>query len=225
MPNIHIVRRVLLRPRTVAAAAAEGTVTFDALSAETFDGAGETVDHTTHTVGSGSNRVLIGLAAWGAASAPTGVTMAWDPAGTNQSLTSIQELTSGSVKVALFGLVAPTSGNLTLRCSWTNGAEIFIAAVSFTNADQTGGATTFPSPTTGTGVATISQSSATNRKVVGVMANLATYSGLLGTEIFENSVNGSVISSAGAYYDGAASVTVGSASTSTAIISCQIKGA
>src|SRR5712691_4015238 len=81
-----------------------------------------TLDLTTLTVGTGANRCLIALVAFGVAvTLPTGVTLTWDPAGTNQALTQISTKSSdlGTAQVQIWQLVNPTAGNLVLRASWT----------------------------------------------------------------------------------------------------------
>ncbi len=90
-------------------------VVFDA-TAETISASGAvTVDLTTLTVGTGSNRALIALICWEGNA--TGVTLTWDQGGSNQAMTLI---TGASVSASggaaqIFGLVNPVSGNKTLR--------------------------------------------------------------------------------------------------------------
>lgn len=102
---------------------------------------------TTLTVGSGANRALLVQVSWGAASLSiSGITVVWDAAGTNQSCTVVTgaSATHGTtLQAALYGLVAPTSGNKIVTVTWTGSADVVINAFSVTGADQTGGATTF----------------------------------------------------------------------------------
>src|SRR4029077_3404373 len=98
------------------------------------------------TVGAGANRVLIVGLFFDKATVPAGLTVTWN--GT-ETLTQIVGATaSQSVatvsSVVLFGLVNPTSGKKSLVASWTGTQQGYIGSISFTGADQTGGATTFP---------------------------------------------------------------------------------
>lgn len=112
-----------------------------------------TVDLTTLTVGSGANRVLLARLHLGGPT--TARTVVWDPAGTNQSLTLIAEIANGSGPfTALWGLVAPTSGNLVLRASWTTSRSVVLGGIAWTGADQAGGATTFAHAATAIGTST-----------------------------------------------------------------------
>src|SRR2546428_12764173 len=84
-----------------------------------------TIDLTTFTVGSGSNRALVAQIAWGSGGGtPSGITLNWDQLGTPQAMTLIKTVTNGSLVVALYGLVNPTSGNKTLRASWTTAVDV-----------------------------------------------------------------------------------------------------
>lgn len=128
-------------------------VAFDAKGSADATFTGTTVSFTNLTVGSGSNRgliaVLIFFADPGAFSS-----VAWDSSGTNQAMTQIgstQHNSTNNAYVALFGLVAPTSGNKTLKATWTNIVSGYIDAIAFTGVDQTGGATTFYNNNAATG--------------------------------------------------------------------------
>jgi hypothetical protein len=126
------------------------SVAFDAKGTAPADqDAVTTLDCTALTVGAGSNRVLIATLIF-SSTAPTGVTVTWDPSGTNQSLTQLATFNTATndQRVELWGLIAPTSGNKTLRAAWTGSSELILDGISFTGADQTGGATTFPNTTT-----------------------------------------------------------------------------
>jgi len=103
---------------------------------------------TIITVGSGSNRALIvGLCFGNATGLPTGITVVWDFGGSNQSMTAITNAAIANTdlgSVAMFGLIAPVSGQKTLKATWTGSRHIAMGAISFTGVDQTGGATSFP---------------------------------------------------------------------------------
>lgn len=105
------------------------------------------------TIGSGANRALVVSLGWLAT--VTSVTVIWDPTGTNQSLTLIKTDVSTNARMAsIYGLVAPTSGNKTLRIAWTTSTECALNAFSYTGVDQTGGTTTFPNSGSATGTST-----------------------------------------------------------------------
>jgi hypothetical protein len=98
------------------------------------------------TVGSGANRALIVMAQFGSSVATVGtITATWDVGGTAQVMFKIgsQNESDNSACTFLFGLLAPTAGNLTLQVAWTGSASYTICAVSFTGADQGSPAGTF----------------------------------------------------------------------------------
>lgn len=98
-----------------------------------------TIDLTTLTVGTGANRALFGLLAFGVATTlPTGITVAWDPAGTNQAmaLISTQANDLNTEEVQIYSLVSPTTGNKTLRASWTGSAGVVLGGVEFSGVHQ-----------------------------------------------------------------------------------------
>lgn len=83
------------------------------------------------------------------------LTVTWDNGGTNQAMTQIiaQNDGGGSAtgRAILHGLVAPTSGNKTLRAAWTGASDIYLDALSCSGADQTGGTTTFANASSNSG--------------------------------------------------------------------------
>jgi len=110
------------------------------------------------TVGGGSNRALLATVAFFGvgASTPTGITATWDQGGTNQSMTLLgsQVSTASGYVYCFFGLLAPTSGNKTLRVAWTGGqstAQTGISGISFTNVNQASLSAAFPGFTTNSG--------------------------------------------------------------------------
>jgi len=131
-----------------------GQVVLDAMATPLkVNPASTSADLTSLTVGSGSNRALVAELHFAfATSGVTDIAVTWDPSGANQPLTQIATLNSaGSGITELWGLVNPTSGNKTLRVTWTTSTTAIINAVSWTGVDQTGGTTSFPNATTGTG--------------------------------------------------------------------------
>lgn len=190
-------------------------VAFDASSYVTSASAGvTTIDLTTLTIGSGSDRVLVAGLLCDKSSTPTGITIVWDPAGTNQSLTAITAaLESGTRYAVLFGLVNPTSGNKTLRASWTNNEQVILLGASFTGADQTGGDTTFPNGASATGAAnpaTINVTSAANNMVLAAfVSDGGSFTGTdtPGTNFFADNSQ-TIINGAASYQAGASTVTM-----------------
>ena len=121
-------------------------VTIDA-AGSVASGSTSPLDDISLTIGSGSNRALI-VAITQASTSSTITSVVWDPTGANQALTAIVGKAAGSRRCDLYGLVNPASGNLTLRVSWSGGSKAFkFCGMAVTNADQTGGATTFRNAT------------------------------------------------------------------------------
>lgn len=138
------------------AAGGGGTVVLDAAGTSGLSGGGATTfDNTGLTVGTGTNRALTAILQFDNKSV-SAVTMAWDPAGANQALTLIGTVSNAGAngRTEVWGLVNPTSGNKTLRASWTTGSQAVIGAVAWTGVDQSGGATSFPNFNSATGTGT-----------------------------------------------------------------------
>lgn len=111
-----------------------------------------TLDYTGLTVAAGSNTALVLVVAWHVD--PGAITVKnWDQAGTPQALEIIKAPTTNvnGQFVALYGRIAPTAGNKTLRLTWTNASELVLNAVAFAGVDQTGSTTSFPNSATATG--------------------------------------------------------------------------
>lgn len=124
-------------------------VAVDAYSSATFDTDAvpnsTNVNFVNHTVGAAlSSGALIGMIHLSSATL-TGMTCQWDATGTPQTMAQLIYQTSGSGSVAIFGLVAPTAGNKTMRFSFTGGggSDVGIFACSFTGVNQSGGASSF----------------------------------------------------------------------------------
>jgi hypothetical protein len=165
---------------------------------------------TNMTVGSGSNRALVVLLLFNNSSV-TGVSVTWDYGGTNQAMSLISSsLTDTSLEplTQLWGLVNPASGNLTLQMAWTTGCNVAVGAVSFTGVDQTGGTTTFKAatPTLGTSASqSITISSTTgNYTVANMGCDDGSVTNVSQSEAYEDD---GILSSAGSYATGAATVT------------------
>ena len=101
------------------------------------------LDITTYTVAANTNRVLV--AALAMSETVTGLTATWDNGGTNQAMFEIgnQKIDTWTTRLYWFGLVAPTTGNHTLRFSWTTASNCRAFCFQANAVDQTGGATSF----------------------------------------------------------------------------------
>lgn len=109
-----------------------------------------TLSLTTFTVGTGTDRAIgVELIS---KTALTSLVLQWDSAGTPQTVALVKSQASVNGQVAaLYGLVNPTSGNKTLKATWTGSNEACMNIVAVTGADQTGGATTFQNSAAATG--------------------------------------------------------------------------
>src|SRR4051812_3187628 len=113
---------------------------FDAKTAAWTTASGASpVSVTNLTVGSGSNRAMAVciMCGSGGSGLPAGLTLVWDSVGANQSLTQISgtlTLNAGNAAAsAIYGLIAPASGNKTLTISWAAGSnEVHACAIAFT---------------------------------------------------------------------------------------------
>ncbi len=184
-----------------------GVTTLNATGTKQYHAAATSLDYTGMTVAAGTNTALLVTVVFDTSSVVSNVTAVWDSGDTNQSMTQI--VTTGDVHQCLiFGLVAPTVGNKTLHIAWTTSAPLFVDAVAFDGVDQTGGATSFPNSTTGSGVATVTVTSATGNMVVAceAMSNGASPTGTL---LYSDSASGAIINSAASYDAGAATVAIG----------------
>ena len=190
-------------------------VVFDAKTASFTEGNGvATISISNMTVGSGANSALLCLV-WfsGTDALPAGLTVVWDNGGTNQSMTQVVSTNFGDSNInaggAIFGLVAPTSGNKTLKITWTGNQEVHACAVSFTGVNQTGGATSFAHGNTNTASAntgTITVTSATGNMVVAGDTNNQTGWGAISGTTIATTTTGPNLGCVGSYTAGAASV-------------------
>jgi hypothetical protein len=123
-------------------------VAFDAkATADTTATGVLTINNANLTVGAGSNRALLAVASWVGTVTLSAPIAHWDTAGTNQLMTQIGSIiTNGAIDqhVALFGLVAPTSGNKNFTLSWTGSSGVYVDLIAFTGVDQTSVAVAFP---------------------------------------------------------------------------------
>jgi trimeric autotransporter adhesin len=172
-----------------------------------------TMDVTNLTVGAGSNRALLVMILFSDGVQPAGQTVTWDATGTPQPCTLIPgtQNQSGAMTcaTALYGLINPTSGNKTLRISWTGNLEAHACAIAFTGVDQTSVAVAFPNGAThfvnGASPATVTVNSATGDMAAACHAN--TFSGwgaISGTTLATDSGTGPNLAIASNYANGAA---------------------
>jgi hypothetical protein len=178
------------------------------------------VGYTGLTVGAGSHRALILTLNFDGAE-PTGVSVTWN----GTAMTQIVAGGSGGNRDSqLWGLINPASGANTFAISWTGGGKVFAAAISFTGVDQTGGATSFPNSTSGTGVATLSVTSAVGNKVVACECSGGGQGTSTGTQIYDDHVSGSIINAMAQYDAGAATpVVIGNSGTNSLIVATDVK--
>lgn len=130
-------------------------VAFDALTSAYTDSTGTTMTISNLTVGAGANRALTVHLQCGSQSVtfPLGLTLVWDPTGANQALTQIPGTLGATTNItgvsAIYGLIAPVSGNKNLVITWLGtGDEMHACAASWTGVDQTSVAVAFPNGTT-----------------------------------------------------------------------------
>lgn len=138
-----------------------GAVAWNSNSSASFESGSPATSPSTDTnmtVGSGANRALLCLVAWeGVFTGPGTITVNWDSTGTNQAMTLIGSgnTTTNTCSVQFYGLIAPTSGNKTLRVAWTAGTSGHNSWCSdFTGVNQTSVAAAFTLATNATGTST-----------------------------------------------------------------------
>lgn len=170
-------------------------VTFDAQSANDLTGHLVTsfTDNTQMTVGTGPNRALVALIAWGNASGgnelPKNINLTWGGQ-TLQLISNTAVQQNGIAATSIYGLLNPVSGTQTFAGSWTGASDFVVSLVSFTNVDQTSFSTSFINATNtiGSGVnpATINVNSVPLDYTVGVFANAGLGMGPVtnGTQVF-----------------------------------------
>jgi len=187
-------------------------VAFDAKA--TADSTGTsvtTISNANLTVGAGSNRGLIAVVSWNGTVTLSAPVAHWDTAGTNQLMTQIgSTITNAAIDqhLALFGLVAPTSGNKNLTVSWTGASGVYLSAIAFTGVDQTSAAVAFPHFNNAVGTtspASVAITSATGNETVAVFsangaADLTTlnFTNLFGPDLTDPNGSGAANYTAGA---------------------------
>lgn len=193
------------------------TVTLNATGTETYQVGGASLTYSGITVAAGTNTVLlITLNRRGSvAGADAGIALTWDFGTSNQPMTLLVSQPSASTTGVsqIWGLRAPAVGNKTLHIAWTNAeGDNMVCGIAFNGVAQANDAAAFPNINSAFGVATIAVTSTSGNQVVGVFQGGAAFTGILGTSIYTDNVNGSFINGASDYVSsGASSVSVGSA--------------
>lgn len=187
----HRARSRLPAPYIIRAPREMMAVAHDADSSSATDsGTGQTsATHGNLTVGSSlSNGALLFIAVFDTQTV-SNVALHWDSAGTNQAMTLIgSQVSTGAHGFAfLFGLLAPTSGNKTLNCTWTTAAEVSLFGCSWTGVDQTSVAVAFPHFNSAVGSSTapsVTITSATGNAVVGAFSHQDPLSSVNNTQLY-----------------------------------------
>ena len=179
----------IARPNPPAIGAYEfittGGVTLD--SVELSDCSSASVVGTTGitctdiTVGANSNRALVCHVALSLQTASSQV-ITWDFGGTAQTMTTIVAANSGGAtgRAALWQLIAPTTGNKTLKFTWVGTSDVSVFCDSWYNVSQVGGTTSFPHSTSATGTGTtpsVTITSAANNATMDTSANPSPFLG------------------------------------------------
>lgn len=123
--------------------------------------AATSISSTGITVGVGATLLVVELTVQGATVAASSLAATWN--GAAMALQST--VTSGLETVAIFTLVNPASGALTLQATWANTADAYMSAASFSGTDTTTGVLTTDN-TTATGTTTITVPSSTDGATV-----------------------------------------------------------
>lgn len=193
------------------AAGGGGPVLFDAIHSLP-SAVGSTTSFSLPTfidIGSGTNgilnRALVAII-WFSAAVPgtaSGITVTFDGA----PMTLIGHVGINS-DIYMFGLIAPNTGAHTLAANWTGSQNCDVAAISFVNVNQAGGATTFHDFTTNTGnsaTASVTVPSVSGEAVIAAHEVGTGFSTGNGTDIGHD--NGGVISAKAGNWTTAAGAT------------------
>jgi hypothetical protein len=141
------------------------------------------------------------------------LTITWDPAGANQSLTQIGSFitTPGTFgSVTMWALLNPTPGNKVLRANVTSGSQAFMDACAFKGVNSTFGTAFTITTNAGTSnTPTVTVTSATNHMIMAGYADGGTssFNTTDATQLFVDN-GGSQIAAGGQLTSGAASVTM-----------------
>lgn len=159
-------------------------------------GTAATTNTVSVTLSSGTNRALVACIVWNNGGGETISSVVWDPTGANQSLTAIatEPQQGQSLACSIWGLVGYTPGtSKNLTVTFSSAVTSYLAPITYTGVDQTGGTTTFRNAATNLGGSATASSgaitSATGDMVVGACAGANGFITPSGTGIFnENSI-------------------------------------
>lgn len=187
-------------------------VVIDATGTKKYKSASTSFSNATVITIATGNALVVTTVFGYSGSAPTGLTCTWNSV--PMTLLCQQDRALGGASVAVFGLRSPASGAQTLALSWTNNAEIFVDAISFTGVDTTSDAAAFPHQATqDAGVAqTVAVTSAVGNYVVACESPNVSGSTLTGTTLYFDASSGSFVNAGSNYDVGAATVNIGLAS-------------
>jgi len=118
-------------------------VQFSTQSTSVITGAAATsfTDSAKLTIGTGINRALVVTVAW-SSTAPTGVSITWNGVALT-NITAANSVNGAAGNTAIYVLLNPDPGTLTLAGSWTGARDFYVFGQAFTGVDQTGIATSF----------------------------------------------------------------------------------
>lgn len=189
------------------------TVDATATSAVTTAGA-TTLTNSNLTVGAGATALLAWLS-HDQIAIPVDTISAinWDDSGTPQAMTQLLDISSPNtnLRVRLFGLVNPTSGNKALKVTWVNSDPAVLDCISFNGTINSTVAAAFLHAATNsalTGSPSLSITSAVGNIVVGSVAeaNAVTSLTATGSTSVFNFTSATPYGFVGAYAPGAATV-------------------
>lgn len=115
------------------------------------------LDNTSLNLPTGTTALLAFLTIGEEAIVPTGLSVHWDSAGTNQAMTlitSVQSSANTNVFTLIYGLVNPTVGAKTLHAAWTNGCPAVLNAIAFSGTVTSSVAAAFTNAATNNGLTT-----------------------------------------------------------------------
>lgn len=206
-------------------------VTVNATGTKLYTGSSvSTFDYTGLTVAGGTNTAIVALWIIDSNTIPSAISMVWDQGGTGQALSQIIEHDVGGDACLIWALSgehgALTTGNKTLRVSYTGATKSFFVVMAFDGVDQTGGATSFPHANFAVGgVSTVTITSATGNKVIACESSGAAQGTSTGTQIFNDNTSGSLVNAMCQYAAGAATVAIGNSGTNANMVGCDILAA
>lgn len=113
------------------------TVTHGSSSSAATSGAMHTSATWTHTVGVGSNGILVVALANDVTAANAATSVVWDPAGANLPLTKFKTLTDSYTTLEWWYLLAPPNATKSIVATWPTSAYPFAASANFFGVNQT----------------------------------------------------------------------------------------